>query len=243
MKRTHIVITGCSRGIGRALVDRFIERDWFVSGCARNESIVTELNQQYGGNTSGNESSFFETLDVKNANAVEQWTSRVLDRNGPPDILFNSAAIINKNALLWNVPQQEFEDVIHTNVVGVFTVCKAFLPAMVERGTGVILNISSGWGLSSSPEVGPYCASKHAVEGLTKSLAQEIPPGMAAIPLSPGVINTEMLQSCLKEHAHEHPDPTQWSHDVINDIIYLGPEQNGMSLRVPLSHDWDDGES
>ena len=68
---------------------------------------------------------------------------------------------------------------------------------VVARRRGVIVNFSSGWGRSTAPEVAPYCATKWAIEGLTQALAEELPAGMAAVPLNPGIINTEMLQSCF----------------------------------------------
>ena len=74
---------------------------------------------------------------------------------------------------------------------------RAFLPAMIDKGNSVVVNFSSGWGRSTSPHASLYCASKYAIEGMTKVLAQELPAGMAAVPLSLGVVNTEMLQSCF----------------------------------------------
>jgi NAD(P)-dependent dehydrogenase (short-subunit alcohol dehydrogenase family) len=78
---------------------------------------------------------------------------------------------------------------------------------MIRRGSGVIVNFSSGWGRSVSAEVAPYCASKWAVERLTRALAEELPSGLAAVPLNPGIINTEMLQSCFGADAQNYPEP------------------------------------
>ena len=77
------------------------------------------------------------------------------------------------------------------NIKGTVNVIRHFVPAMVERRRGVIVNFSSGWGRSTRAEVAPYCATKWAIEGFTQALAQELPPGMAAVPLNPGIINTE----------------------------------------------------
>jgi len=98
---------------------------------------------------------------------------------------------------IWKISAKEFSEVIDVNIKGVANVLRHFLPAMVERKSGVIVNFSSGWGRSTAAEVAPYCATKWAIEGLTQALAQELPAGMAAIPLNPGIINTEMLQSCF----------------------------------------------
>ena len=123
------------------------------------------------------------------------WAEQVLASGGPPDLLINNAAIITNKGTLWEVPAEEFERLIDININGVVRVIRDFVPAMVKLSKGVIVNFSSGWGRSTSPEVAPYCASKYAIEGLSKALAQELPRGMAAIPLNPGIIDTDMLRS------------------------------------------------
>jgi NAD(P)-dependent dehydrogenase (short-subunit alcohol dehydrogenase family) len=97
----------------------------------------------------------------------------------------------------------------------------------------VIVNLSSGWGRSASPEVAAYCASKWAIEGLTKALAQELPEGMAAVPLNPGVINTDMLQKCFGAEAENYPKAREWAQRAGPFILTLGRKDNGQSLSVP----------
>ena len=92
------------------------------------------------------------------------------------------------------MPREEFDRLIAVNICGVTNVIRHFVPAMVERKSGVIVNFSSGWGAECRREVGPDCVSKFAIEGLTKVLAEELPEGMAAVPLNPGIINTDMLR-------------------------------------------------
>lgn len=72
---------------------------------------------------------------------------------------------------------------------------------MTKNIQRIIVNISSGWGRSTSPEVAPYCASKWAIEGLTQALAQELPSGMVTVALNPGIIHTDMLNICFGEEA------------------------------------------
>ena len=108
-----------------------------------------------------------------------------------------------------------------------------FPPAMIERGCGVVVNFSSTWGRSTSPDVGPYCATKFAVEGLTRSLADELPRGLVAVPLNPGVINTEMLQSCFGESAAAYPTPEQWARRAVPYILGLSRREHGQSVTVP----------
>jgi NAD(P)-dependent dehydrogenase (short-subunit alcohol dehydrogenase family) len=104
---------------------------------------------------------------------------------------------------------------------------------MVERSTGVIVNLSSGWGRSASADVAPYCASKWAIEGLTRALADDLPSGMAAVPLNPGVINTEMLQSCFGSAADSYPSPGEWAERAVPFILGITADDNGHPLTVP----------
>ena len=96
----------------------------------------------------------------------------------------------------------------------------------------MIVNFSSGWGRSTDAEVAPYCATKWAIEGLTQALAQELPPGLAAIPLNPGIINTDMLQSCFGGSAAAYPDAEKWAKKAVPFLLNLGPKDNGRALTV-----------
>ncbi|KAL0422206.1 UNVERIFIED_CONTAM: NADPH-dependent pterin aldehyde reductase [Sesamum latifolium] len=119
----------------------------------------------------------------------------------------NNAGTINRNNNIWEVPVDEFDAVIDTNIKGIANVLRHFIPIMIENKHGIIVNMSSGWGRSAAAQVAPYCASKWAVEGMTRAVAKELPPGLAAVALSPGVINTELLQSCFGNSATLYPTP------------------------------------
>ena len=103
---------------------------------------------------------------------------------------------------------------------------------LVARRSGVIVNFSSGWGRSTDAEVAPYCATKWAIEGLTQALAQELPEGMAAVPLNPGIIDTDMLRSCFGGSASSYPSPLEWAKRAVPFLLKLGPKDNGRSLSV-----------
>jgi NAD(P)-dependent dehydrogenase (short-subunit alcohol dehydrogenase family) len=121
---------------------------------------------------------------------------------------------------------------VDVNIRGVANVIRHFVPAMVAKKKGVIVNLSSGWGRSVSPEVAPYCASKWAIEGLTKALAEELPAGMAAIPLNPGVIDTDMLRQAWADGAASYPKAEAWAKTAAPFILKLGPKANGQSVSV-----------
>lgn len=107
-----------------------------------------------------------------------------------------------------------------------------FLPAMIEHGSGLIINFSSGWGRTSATGFAPYCASKWAIEGLTRTLAQELPKGLAAIPLNPGIIDTDMLRRSFGEEAAEYESAAVWAERAVPFILKLTPRQNGKALTV-----------
>jgi NAD(P)-dependent dehydrogenase (short-subunit alcohol dehydrogenase family) len=221
-----ILVTGVTRGLGRAMTEGFIAAGHTVVGCGRSQSAIAQLSRKFAAPHA------FAALDVASDAEVRAWAKRVLAENGAPDLLVNNAALINQNAKLWQVRAEEFGRVLDVNVKGVANVLRHFVPPMIEQGRGVIVNFSSGWGRSVDAEVAPYCASKWAIEGLTLALAQELPPGMAAVPLNPGVINTEMLQSCFGQSANGYEGPGAWARRAVPFLLKLGERDNGKQLSV-----------
>jgi NAD(P)-dependent dehydrogenase (short-subunit alcohol dehydrogenase family) len=222
-----IVVTGVTRGLGRALAEGFIEAGHTVLGCGRSRSAIAELKKAHPAPHD------FDVVDVANDKAVRKWAERLLASHGAPDLLLNNAALINANAPLWTIPAEEFDPVIDVNIKGVVNVIRHFVPAMIERKTGVIVNFSSGWGRSTSPEVAPYCATKWAMEGLSRALAQELPRGMAAVPLNPGIIDTDMLRSCFGGSAGSYPSAERWAKKAVPFLLQIGAKENGQPLTVP----------
>ena len=220
-----IVITGVTRGLGLAMTKGFIQAGHQVAGAGRDTNQIKALGSQYPDHQ-------FNALDITDYASVQQWKDSVLAKTGVPDILINNAGVINANAPLWEVPEEEFSKVIDVNIKGVYHVIKAFCPSMIEKGDGVIVNFSSGWGRSVAPDVAPYCASKWAIEGLSKALADELPSGLASIALNPGVIHTDMLDSCFGEQAAHCIKPTEWARAAVPAILGFGASENGASLTV-----------
>lgn len=221
-----IVLTGATRGLGRALVDRFAAEGHAVWGCGRSPGGIAALAAAHGPPHD------FAAVDVADAGAVDAWAARLLAGGRVPDLLVNNAALMNNPAPLWRVGAAEFGRLMDVNVDGAVNVIRAFVPAMIAAGRGVVVNLSSGWGRSTSPEVAPYCASKYAIEGLTAALAQELPAPLAAIALSPGVIDTDMLRQCWADEAGQYPGPEAWSRDAAPRLLALSRAQNGRSLSL-----------
>jgi len=222
-----IVITGVSRGLGRAMLEGFCRAGLFVAGCARDTAACRELQQLLPGHCD------VRPVDVTSEQQVEMWAKTLSERFPPPRLLINNAAVINPNARLWRVTEAEFQTVMDINVSGTARVIRHFTPGMIAAGSGVIVNFSSGWGRSTSAEVAPYCASKWAIEGLTLALAQELPRGLAAVSLNPGVIDTDMLRSCFREGAAGYPAPSAWAERAVPFLLSLSSRHNGHQLTVP----------
>jgi len=226
-----ILITGVSRGLGRALTEEFIRLGHVVIGCGRSEKEIAQLQKQF---PSPND---FSVVNVADDSQVAGWAKKVLAAHAAPDLLLNNAALINRNAPLWEISAQEFSDVIDVNIKGVANVIRHFAPAMIKAGRGVIVNFSSGWGRSADAEVAPYCATKWAVEGLTQSLAQELSRAcgsLAAVPLNPGIINTAMLQSCFAGGANNYPAANEWAKTAAPFLLKINSADNGKQLSITI---------
>lgn len=225
-KGLKVVLTGATRGLGAAMLEGFAAQGCVVHGCGSKADLVNRLTKSLPAPHR------FEVVDVTNAGQVNGWAEKVL-KDGPPDLLVNNAAVIHSPGKLWDLPSAEWKRVFDVNVLGMVEVLRAFVPAMVARRKGVIVNFSSTWGRSTSPDVSLYCASKYAVEGLTKSLAQELPTGMAAVALNPGVIATDMLAQVFGTAASSYPTPAAWGRRAVPFILGLGAADNGSSANVP----------
>lgn len=222
-----VLITGCSRGLGRAMVDAFIARGDTVAGCARDAEAIGELSRAHPG------SHRFKALDISDDQAVAEFCGAVIDSMGAPDLVLNNAGVINASAPLWEVPAEDFSRVMDVNLKGVANVIRHVVPAMIDRSSGVIVNFSSGWGRSTSPEVAPYCASKWGIEGLTQALAQELPSGLAAVALNPGIIDTDMLRSCFGGDAAGYGGPEAWAQSAVPFLAAIDADDNGRALTAP----------
>ena len=220
-----IIITGVTRGLGRALAAQFSFMGHTVIGCGRNKDILKNLSKSLPDNTD------FKALDISNHDMVRSWSKEILRKFDVPDFLINNAAVINKNAPLWKVPFYEFSELIDINVKDTYNTIKSFLLEMIKYKKGTIVNFSSGWGRTTSPQVAPYCSSKWAIEGLSKSLSQELPGSMISVALSPGVIDTDMLRSC-NVNSRSYEKPESWAKRAAPYILNIKQKDNGASLTI-----------
>ena len=202
----------------------FHSRGWNVTGCARSTDPLIELSTRLVN------SCFFQSVDITKPTEVENFAQSVIQNEGVPDLLVNNAGVINQNARLTEISPEEFASVLSVNLGGIHNMIRTFVPIMEEQGHGVIANFSSYWGQSTAPEVGPYCASKWGVEGLTRSLAQELPDGLTAVAFNPGIIDTDMLRSCFGEGAASHEKPAEWAKHAVDRLEQISTSDNGKTI-------------
>lgn len=226
-KSRIILITGVSRGLGRAMAHKFAALGHVVIGCGRSKQAIASLQMELG------TPHRVSVVDVTRDAQVAKWAEQLLAEIGPPDLLLNNAALMNPVSPLWEVSWKDFDAVIDVNIKGVANVIRHFVPAMVKRKSGVIVNFSSGWGRATDGGVAPYCASKWAIEGLTRSLAQDLPKGMVAIPLNPGIIDTDLLRICFGKEAGQYPKAEDWAEAAVPFLLDLKVSDNGKPLTVP----------
>src|SRR5579871_557530 len=119
-----VVITGVTRGLGRAMAEEFARLGHTVLGCARSRHAISQLALSLG------KPHDLQSVNVASDAEVKSWANRLLITHGPPHLLLNNAAVINRNAPLWKVSAQEFSDVVDVNIKGVANVVRHFVPAM-----------------------------------------------------------------------------------------------------------------
>ena len=223
-----ILITGVSRGLGRAMTEQLIQLGHTVIGCAVNQATITNLQQQFPPHH------HFSSVNIANETQVAAWSKTILEQYEPPDLIINNAGIVHELLPLWEIKGEIFDRVIDINIKGVANVIRHFVPSMVERNRGVIINFSAGWGRYTTANAAPYCASKWAIEGLTKAFAQELPSGMATVSLWPGTIHTDTLETIYGDKkAANYITPQDWIKIAIPLILQIGASDNGKALAIP----------
>jgi 3-oxoacyl-[acyl-carrier protein] reductase len=199
------VVTGASRGIGRAVAAALAGAGARVAGCARNPDRGSELFR----------------CDVGRADDVARFADDVLGRLGPPDVLVNNAGIVARGRLE-EMSVEVWDGVVDANLKGTFLVTRAFLPAMRARGkaAGRIINIASISGRQGTALLTAYCAAKHGVVGLTRALAAELRgDGIAVNAVCPGSVDTDMLRA-----GQPGAKPDMSPEDVAGVVLYLAAE-------------------
>jgi 3-oxoacyl-[acyl-carrier protein] reductase len=182
------VVTGTSRGIGRAIAASFARAGARVAGCARRADAGSFLDDL---DAEPRKRCLHLTCDIRVGHEVNQFRDQVQASLGGADILVNNAGIVAR-ASIRLLSEDTWNDVLASNLTGTFLVTKAFLSTL--RPGARIINLSSIAGRVGTPLLSAYCAAKHGVVGLTRSLAEELrDQGIAVNAICPGSVDTAML--------------------------------------------------
>jgi NAD(P)-dependent dehydrogenase (short-subunit alcohol dehydrogenase family) len=185
------VVTGASRGIGHAIASALAAEGATIAGCAVHGPF--DAAGRAAGFLGGSPS-FLAACDVRRADEIERFRDAVLAEVGPPDVLVNNAGTVVR-APFTELSEADWDGVVDANLKGTFLVTRAFLPAMLAAGRGRIVNVASIAGRQGTPMLAAYCAAKHGVVGLTRSLAAELRErGIPVNAICPGSVDTDMLR-------------------------------------------------
>jgi 3-oxoacyl-[acyl-carrier protein] reductase len=192
------LVTGASRGIGRAIAISLASGGATVIAAARGSNALATVD----GITAAGGAAELATLDVTDPASVDQVTRSALERHGRIDILVNNAGV-TRDQLMLRMKREDWDHVLAANLTGAFTCTQAVLKAMVKARHGRIINITSVVGETGNAGQVNYAASKAGLIGFTKALAQEVASrGITVNAVSPGMIDTDMTKA-ISEGAHE----------------------------------------
>ena len=194
-----VVVTGAGRGIGREIALTCAREGGHLVLAARSVGALEEVTSEI--DAAGGKAQVVET-DVSDPDAVASLASQALSRWGRVDVLVNNSGIGGPSAPLWEVQPADWEQTFAVNVTGVFLCCQAILPSMIERQSGSIINIGSITGKRPLLNRAAYAASKAALIGLTRTLAEETGPHQVRVNLvSPGLVEGERIDWVFEQQA------------------------------------------
>ncbi|WP_179885681.1 3-oxoacyl-ACP reductase FabG [Vibrio sp. ES.051] len=187
------LVTGASRGIGRAIAELLVERGATVIGTATSESGAAAISEYLGENGKG------LALNVTDVESIESTLKIINEEFGVIDILVNNAGITRDN-LLMRMKDDEWNDIIDTNLTPIYRMSKAVLRGMMKKRSGRIINVGSVVGTMGNAGQTNYAAAKAGVIGFTKSMAREVASrGITVNTVAPGFIETDMTKGLNDE--------------------------------------------
>lgn len=193
MAKQIALVTGASRGIGRAIAERLADDGFFVVGTATSDAGAESISSYLSENGKGIK------LDVADVKSIEEVIKTVNDEFGAPTVLVNNAGITRDN-LLMRMKDEEWDDIINTNLTSIFRMSKAVLRGMMKAKTGRIINISSVVGFTGNAGQANYAAAKAGMIGFAKSMAKEVGSRNITVnTVAPGFIDTDMTKELSED--------------------------------------------
>jgi NAD(P)-dependent dehydrogenase (short-subunit alcohol dehydrogenase family) len=227
-----VMITGVSKGLGREIALAFAKEGAKLAICARSEQPLLKLETEI-------ERLGVEVLaviaDVSKPRDVERFVSQTEKRFGKIDVLINNASILGPSPmpLLADYPEQDFGNVLNTNVLSTFYMTKRVLPGMLVQDSGSILNVTSSAGHIGYAGWGAYSVSKFAIEGLTYVWADELAETGVRINLvDPGEMDTEMHKLAVPDCDYELNDPKAVAKVFVTLVSQDDIKHNGKLIEV-----------
>ncbi|MGD7033981.1 3-oxoacyl-ACP reductase FabG [Methylotuvimicrobium buryatense] len=194
MVKNIALVTGASRGIGRAIAEQLAADEFFVIGTATSDQGAEAIAAYLGDAGTGIK------LNVADPDSIDTVIKTINDNFGTPNVLVNNAGITRDN-LLMRMKDDEWDEIIATNLSSVFRMSKAVLRGMMKAKTGRIINISSVVGATGNAGQANYAAAKAGIVGFSKSLAKEVGSrGITVNTVAPGFIDTDMTRELAEEH-------------------------------------------
>ncbi|MGG0669950.1 SDR family oxidoreductase [Sporosarcina koreensis] len=226
-----VMITGASKGLGRALTLAFAKQEARLAICARGEELLHKVEleaRDLGAEVVA------VNADISNTKDVERFVSIAEEAYGRVDVLINNASVFGPGpTLLVDYPDHNFEEVLRVNTMNPFLVTKRVLPGMLTRNKGRILTITSEAGKTGFAEWGAYGISKFAVEGLTQTWADELSEtGISVCMVDPGEMDTEMHRIAVPDCDYELGDPNDVANVFVSIALNESMEVNGMRFEA-----------
>ncbi|GAB3465353.1 3-oxoacyl-ACP reductase FabG [Actinophytocola sediminis] len=185
------IVTGGSRGIGRAVAARLAEDGYDIGFCFRGDDVAAKQTEELVADHGRAVHS--ERIDVADFAEVGEFTRRVEDKLGPVEVVVANAGIVRDRPLAL-MSEQDWSAVVRTNLDGVFNICRAGVFGMIRRRRGVVVTMSSVFGVTGNAGQANYAASKAGIIGFTQSLAKETGRyGVRANVVAPGFVDSDMV--------------------------------------------------
>lgn len=204
LKSKTALITGATGGFGRVLADKFVRAGASLILFGRNKNLLKNLHQQLSSGLSKDQEIYLIEGDLKTIGDLPKLAAFYMNRLGVPDILINNASIVGPIGSVWKNSWSEWNETITVNFLAPVVLIRAYIPEMVNRGSGKIINISGGGATGPRPNFAAYGCSKAALVRFSETLAEELRgTGITVNCIAPGALNTRMTQSIVNVGGEE----------------------------------------